>query len=248
MADRIFLAGAAGAIGMALSRLLVAAGHDVTGTTRSADRARKLEAIGVKPAILDVFDAAALIAKVREVQPDVVMHQLTDLSGGFDDAHVKETVARNAHIRREGTANLIHAAQGAGARRIVAQSIAWMYCPGKPPYRESDPLLCGAEGNTAISLSGVKALETQILNIPGIEGVVLRYGYLYGPGSGNDKPHGPSTVHVEAAAYAAMLAAGRGAPGLYNVAEPGGEVDSAKAQRELGWSADFRLDSAPAAA
>jgi len=243
MGSRIFVAGAAGAIGMRLSRLLVAQHYQVTGTTRSKDRAEELRSIGVEPVLVDVFDAAALAECMATAEPDVVMHQLTDLSGGIDEAHVKETLARNAHIRREGTANLIRAALRAGARRLVAQSIAWMYCQGKPPYRESDPLLCGAEGNQAISLGGVKALETQVLNTLGLEGVVLRYGSLYGPGTANAKPQGPSTVHADAAAYAAMLAAERGTPGIYNIAEPGGEVDSAKAQRELGWSADFRLDA-----
>lgn len=241
MADRIFLAGAAGAIGFRLSRLLVARNFQVTGTTRSKGKADRLRAIGVEPVLVDVFDAAALAESVAAAQPDVVIHQLTDLSGGFDEPHVKETVTRNAHIRREGTANLIRAALGAGARRIVAQSIAWMYRPRTPPYRESDPLLCEAEGNTAISLGGVKALETQVMNTQGIEGLVLRYGMLYGPATGSGQPHGPSTVHVDAAAYAAMLAAEQGAPGLYNIAEPGGEVDSGKAMRELGWVAEFRL-------
>ena len=241
MTDRIFLAGAAGAIGLRLSRLLVARNFQVTGTTRSPERADQLRAIGVEPVLVDVFDAAALAQSVLAAQPDVVMHQLTDLSGGFDEPHRKETLARNAHIRREGTANLIRAALGAGARRIVAQSIAWMYRPRTPPYRESDPLMCEAEGDAGISLGGAKALESQVLNTQGIEGVVLRYGTLYGPGTGNDKPHGPSAVHVDAAAYAAMLAAERGEPGLYNIAEPGGEVDSSKAVRELGWSVDFRL-------
>jgi nucleoside-diphosphate-sugar epimerase len=241
MTDKIFLAGAAGAIGLRLSRLLVARNFEVTGTTRSQERADQLRSIGVEPVLVDVFDATALAQSVVAAQPDVVMHQLTDLSGGFDEPHRKETLAHNARIRREGTANLIRAALGAGARRIVAQSIAWMYRPRTPPYRESDPLLCEAEGDRGISLGGVKALETQVLNTRGIEGVVLRYGTLYGPGTGRGEPHDPSPVHVDAAAYAAMLAAERGAPGLYNIAEPGGEVDSGKAVRELGWSADFRL-------
>ena len=241
MSERIFLAGAAGAIGLSLSRLLVARNFQVTGTTRSRQRADQLRSIGVEPVLVDVFDASALAQSVAAARPEVVMHQLTDLSGGFDEAHRKETLTRNARIRREGTANLMRAALGAGARRIVTQSIAWMYRPRTPPYRESDPLLCEAEGNAAISLVGVKALETQVMNAQGIEGVVLRYGYLYGPGTASDHPHGASTVHVDAAAYAAMLAAEKGAPGLYNIAEPGGEVDSGKAVRELGWSAEFRL-------
>lgn len=248
MGSRIFLAGAAGAIGIPLSRLLVARNFHVTGTTRSKDRAEELRKIGVEPVLVNVFDAQALADSVAKVQPEVVIHQLTDLSGGFDAAHAKETRARNAHIRREGTANLIRAALSAGADRIVAQSIAWMYCAGKAPYRESDPLLCGAEGDTAVSLAGVKALETQVLNTPGLEGVVLRYGALYGPGTGAAKPQGPSTVHVDAAAYAAMLAVEHGTPGIYNIADPGGEADSGKAGRDLAWSADFRLDSAEAAA
>jgi len=246
MSTSIFVAGAAGAIGIRLSRLLVARQYHVTGTTRSKDRAEVLRKIGVEPVLVDAFDAQALAESVAKAQPEVVIHQLTDLSGGFDAAHAKETRARNAHIRREGTANLIRAALQAGARRMVAQSIAWMYCAGKPPYRESDPLMCGAEGDTAISLAGVKALETQVLNTPGLEGVVLRYGSLYGPGTANAKPQRPSAVHVDSAAYAAMLAAERGAPAIYNIAEPGGEVDSGKAQRELGWSADFRLDEVKA--
>lgn len=233
---------------MRLSRLLVARNFQVTGTTRSQARAEELRKIGVEPVLVDVFDGAALTDSVTRAQPEVVIHQLTDLSGGFDEAHVKETLARNAHIRREGTANLIRAALAVGARRLVAQSIAWMYCAGKPPYRESDPLLCGAEGRQAVSLGGVKALETQVLNTPGLEGLVLRYGYLYGPGTGSEKPHGASSVHVDAAAYAAMLAADHGTPGIYNVAEAGGEVDSSKARRDLDWSAEFRLDGAKAEA
>ena len=248
MGSRIFLAGAAGAIGMRLSRLLVAQNFQVTGTTRSQTKAQQLRNIGVEPVLVDVFDSAALAESITKAQPDVVMHQLTDLSGGFDESHVKETLARNAHIRREGTANLIRAALAAGAQRLVAQSIAWMYCAGKPPYRESEPLLCGAEGNQAVSLGGVKALETQVLNTPGLEGLVLRYGYLYGPGTGSDKPHGASSIHVDAAACAAMRAADHGAPGIYNVAEAGGEADSGKAERDLGWSADFRLDGVKAEA
>lgn len=241
MPEKIFIAGAAGAIGKRLSRLLASRGFSVTGTTRSPARAAELRALGISPAIVDVFDAVALTAQMRAAAPDTVMHQLTDLSGGFDAGKVDETLARNSRIRREGTDHLVRAALVAGARRMVAQSIAWMYRPGALPYRESDPLDLEATGNKAVSLAGVVSLETQVLHTPGLEGIVLRYGYLYGPGTGNEKPIGPSSVHVDAAAYAAMLAGERGKPGLYNIAEPGGEADSTKAVTELGWSADFRL-------
>jgi nucleoside-diphosphate-sugar epimerase len=241
MPEKIFIAGAAGAIGRSLSRLAVSRGFAVTGTTRSPSRAEELRALGVHPIIIDVFDAAVLTAQMRAAAPDIVMHQLTDLSGGFDAAHLEETLSRNARIRREGTAGLIHGALAAGARRMVAQSITWMYRPGTPPYSESDPLEMEATGTRAVSLAGVVSLETQVLNTPNLEGVVLRYGHLYGPGTGNEKPTRPGSVHVDAAAYAALLAADRGPPGIYNVAEPGGEADSAKALAELGWSPDFRL-------
>lgn len=241
MSVRIFLAGAAGAIGLQLSRLLVSRGFAVVGTTRSEDKAEALGALGVRPVIIDVFDTDALMQSVKAAAPDIVMHQLTDLSGGFEPARLAETLARNARIRREGTANLIQAAVAAGTSRMIAQSISWMYRPGRPPYREDDPLLDMTNDNTGISLAGVISLEAQVLHTPGISGTVLRYGYLYGPGTGNDKGFGPSTVHVDAAASAALLAAERRATGIYNIAEAGGEADSSKARKELGWSADFRI-------
>lgn len=238
--SRIFLAGAAGAIGLPLSRLLVSRGFEVTGTTRPENKAEMLRRLGVKPVIVDVFDRHALAQSVKAAAPDIIMHQLTDLSAGFAPGRLAQTLAANARIRREGTANLIAAALAAGTPRVIAQSIAWLYRPGHPPYRESDPLNLEATGNTAVSLDGVIALETQVLHTPGIAGTVLRYGYLYGPGTGNDAPSGAGSVHVDAAAYAALLAAERGATGIYNVSEPGGEADTHKARQQLHWLPDFR--------
>jgi nucleoside-diphosphate-sugar epimerase len=241
MSSKIFVAGAAGAIGLRLSRLLVSRSYEVVGTTRSDDKAAILRALGVEPVIVDVFDAERLARSVKSAAPDVVMHQLTDLSGGFEASQLAETLARNARIRREGTANLVQAALAAGAPRMIAQSIAWIYRPGQPPYREDDPLREMTNDNIGVSLTGVMSLETQVLHTSGIVGTVLRYGYLYGPGTGNDKGFGPSTIHVDAAASAALLAAEHGASGIYNIAEPGGEADSSKARKELGWSPDFRI-------
>jgi nucleoside-diphosphate-sugar epimerase len=233
----IFLAGASGAVGRPLLRLLQGAGHHVTGATRSESGAAALAALGATAALVDVFDAAALERAVLVARPEVVIHQLTALNG--PPPPTPDRLAANARIRREGTPNLVRAARAAGARRLVAQSIAWVYAPKALPYREDDPLNT-ASGNVSI-VQGVVPLEQAVLNAPGLEGIVLRYGQFYGPGTWSEKPAGASPVHVEAAAYAAFLAIDHGRPGIYNIAEPGSEACSDKAVAELGWRADFRL-------
>ncbi|TGR30445.1 MULTISPECIES: NAD(P)-dependent oxidoreductase [unclassified Mesorhizobium] len=240
MAYRIFLAGASGAIGQRLIPQLLAAGHQVTGTTRNADRAAKLGTLGVEPAVVDVFDADALSRWMRAARPDIVVHQLTDLPAGLDPSRMAEAVVGNARIREEGTRNLVAAAVASGVRRMVAQSIAWAFAPGSEPHAEADPLDSGASGNRGISVGGVIALETAVLNAP-FAGIVLRYGQLYGPGTGADTPAGASPLHVDAAAYAALLALDKGAPGIFNIAESNEAVSTRKAAEELGWRADFRL-------
>jgi nucleoside-diphosphate-sugar epimerase len=240
MGHRVFLAGASGAIGQRLIPQLLAAGHHVMGTTRSPDKAATLRALGVEPVIVDVFDAEALSRGMLAARPDIVVHQLTDLPPGLNPSRMGEAVVRNARIREEGTRNLVAAAAASGARRIVAQSIAWAYAPGPEPHGEADPLDGGATGNRGISVGGVIALEKAVLNAP-FAGVVLRYGQLYGPGTETDTPAGASPVHVDAAAYAALLALEKGAPGAFNVAEPNQAVSTQKAVEELGWRADFRL-------
>lgn len=154
---RIFLAGATGVIGSRLLPLLVAAGHDVTGTTRSPERAGMIEKAGGSPVVVDVYDVDALTTAVVASQPDLVMHQLTDLPD--DPAAIPERAAANARIRTEGTANLLAAARAAGGARVVAQSIAWT-----PPGRGD----------------AVKRHEAAVLDAGG---VVVRYGQLYGRGT-----------------------------------------------------------------
>lgn len=241
MGYRIFLAGASGAIGQRLVPLLRNAGHHVCGTTRSAAKADALRILGVEPVIVDVFDAPALSKAVAAARPDVVIHQLTDLPKDLDPRQMPAAIVRNARIREEGTRNLVNAAIAAGVHRLVAQSIAWAYAPGPEPHQESDPLDAQAEGDRGISVKGVIALEDLTLKSPPLEGVVLRYGQLYGPGTHSDRPSNAAPVHVDAAAYAALLAIDHGSPGAYNIAQPNKLVTTEKARVELGWIADFRL-------
>jgi nucleoside-diphosphate-sugar epimerase len=242
MSERIFVAGATGVIGRRLLPLLLRAGYEVFGTTRSATKANELRAAGIEPIVVDVFDAATLHRTMASVRPQVVIHQLTDLPRGLDPQLMAEAVVRNARIRSEGTKNLVAAALAAGIGRMIAQSIAWAYAPGPQPYRESAPLDMNATGSRATSVQGVAALERLTLESPPLSGTVLRYGQLYGPGTGSDRPTGSAPVHVDAAAQAALLALERTAEGIFNIAEDSGFVSTEKARQELGWRATFRLE------
>jgi nucleoside-diphosphate-sugar epimerase len=172
---RIFLAGATGVIGSRLLPLLVAAGHDVTGTTRSGERVGMIEKAGGTPVVMDVYDVDALTAAVVESQPDLVMHQLTDLPD--DAADIPARAAANSRMRTEGAANLLAAALAASGARMLAQSIAWT-----PPGRGDD----------------VKWHEAAVLDAGGI---VVRYGQLYGPGTYYEtEPPAHPRIHVSDAA------------------------------------------------
>ncbi|MGO8919519.1 MAG: NAD-dependent epimerase/dehydratase family protein [Stellaceae bacterium] len=236
----MLLAGATGAIGKRLAPLLLGAGYEVAGTTRSAAKAAALAAAGVSAIIVDVFDAAALARGLAGFRPEIVMHQLTDLPPGLDPARMAGAAARNARIRDEGTRHLVAAARDCGARRLIAQSIAWAYAPGPQPHGEDDPLDLAADGMRGVTVAGVAALERLALASPPLEGVVLRYGRLYGPGTGFDRPGGAAPLHVDAAAEAALLAIDRARPGIFNIAEADGSVATEKARRELGWDPGFR--------
>lgn len=174
---RVFLAGASGVIGRQLTPLLVEAGHEVTGTTRSAERAELVRGLGAEPVVIDVYDAERLREVVADFGPDLVMYQLTDLPD--DAAEIPARAGDNRRIREEGTANLIAAAQAAGTGRFLAQSIAWT----------------PAAGNASR-----EALERQVLAYEGV-GVVLRYGQFYGPGTYYEAdPPDPPRIEIGAAA------------------------------------------------
>ena len=241
MGYRIFLAGASGAIGRRLTPLLRDAGHIVFGTTRSEARAGSIRALGAVPVVVDVFDTAALSRALSSAEPDVVINQLTDLPKDLNPDEMGAAIVRNARVREEGTRNLVNAALATTAHRLISQSIAWAYAPGAEPHLESDPLDAEADGERGITIRGVVALETLTLRSPPLAGVVLRYGRLYGPGTHSDRPSNAAPVHVDAAAYAALLAVEHGAPGAFNIAQTNRHAATEKARAELGWTADFRL-------
>jgi UDP-glucose 4-epimerase len=178
---RIFVAGASGVIGVRLVPLLVADGHEVAGMTRSAEKADALRALGAQPVVCNVFDADALREAVAAFEPDMVMHQLTDLPDRADQ--ISGHRDRNNRIRIEGTRNLIAAARAAGADRFMAQSVAWLPRGGE---------------------QAVKDHERQVLDYGG---VVLEYGQLYGPGTYYERelPDPPRIEVQEAARRTAQL-------------------------------------------
>jgi len=238
---RLFLAGASGAIGRRLAPLLIADGWRVIGSTRSPDKAQLLREMGVEPVVVDVFDADRLRGVMADVGPEIVIHQLTDLPHALDPSKMADALVRNARLRDEGTRNLVAAAVHAGARRLIAQSIAFIYADGPLPHREEDRLLAETDPVYGETSRAVASLERQVLGAP-LHGIVLRYGLFYGPGTGFDAPIGPASVHVDAAAKATELALAKAAPGIYNVAKSDGTVSSEKAARILGWDAGWRAD------
>jgi 2-alkyl-3-oxoalkanoate reductase len=235
---RIFVAGASGAIGRPLVRKLIAAGHDVTGMTRSEERAQQVREAGARAAVVDVFDPDALRAAVENARAEVVIHELTALPARMDFRKQDLYDATN-RLRTEGTRNLIDAALAAGARRFISQSIAFAYRnDGSRVKTEDDALLDDAPGPFASGLTALNEMEGIVLGTDGIEGLVLRYGFFYGPGThyaGDGtmvsdirrrrmpivgKGTGTfSFIHVDDAADATVAAVERGAPGVYNITD-----------------------------
>ena len=213
-------------------------GHRHDALARENRRDRGQGATGV---VVDALDAEALRRAVVAAKPDVVIHQLTDLPDVSDPAQMAAAREKNSRVRIEGTRNLMAAAKAANARRVIAQSIAFVYAPGPKPHREGDPL--DQSEAQRVTIAGVIALEDAVLNTPGIDGIVLRYGRLYGPGTWFDKPGGRGPLTCDAAAHAALLAVNRGTPGIYNIAEDDGEFAIDKARRELGFDPGFRMPS-----
>jgi nucleoside-diphosphate-sugar epimerase len=235
---KVFVAGATGVIGRRLVPMLVERGHEVTAMTRSPEKADQIRAMGATPAIRDVFDAEGLRAEMASVAPEVVVHELTDLPADVDPRKAAQQLAGNDRIREEGTRNLVDAALAAGARRMVAQSISFVYRMDGTLKTEDDPLFEDAPFPWSRSVQAVHALEDAVTKTEGLEGIVLRYGFFYGPGS-SYAPGGYyarevgrrrfpivgrgsgvfSFIHVDDAAAATMAAVEQGKPGIYNVVD-----------------------------
>jgi nucleoside-diphosphate-sugar epimerase len=236
---RVFVAGATGAVGRPLVRRLLEGGHVVSAMTRSPERATALRGQGVKAVIADALDADATTSAIVAARPEVVVHQLTDLPARIHQRHYGRSMASTNRLRRETGPTFARAARAAGARRLVVQSVSFMTRnEGPAVLDESAPLATAAPGAAGESVRSLAALEEAVLRAESLEGVVLRYGFFYGPGTA----YGPSGsfahdarrrrlpivgggggltsfIHVEDAAAAAVLALDRGAPGIYNVTD-----------------------------
>ncbi len=235
---KVFVAGASGAIGRPLVHRLVAAGHEVTGTTRREERAAEIRAAGATAAVCDALDAAALNDAVKKASPEVVVNQLTSLPQRYDPRKASFYEATN-HVRREGGRNLLDAARAAGARRFLTQSIAFLYAPEGDWVKDEEARpFDDAPGHFGPAVETVLEHERDVVASTDLEGLVLRYGQLYGPGTyfargghlGREASRrrfpivGPGTgtfsfLHVEDAAGGTVAALDRGAPDIYNVVD-----------------------------
>jgi nucleoside-diphosphate-sugar epimerase len=239
---RVFFAGASGALGSQLVPQLVAAGHEVVGMTRTASKQEGLRALGARPAVADALDPDAVATAVAEAEPEVIVHQLTALSGTMDIRHVDRYFAATNRLRTEGTDHLLAAGRAVGVRRFVAQSYAgWPFArTGGPVKREDDPLDLDPPAALRSSLAAIRHVERAVTGIGWAEGLVLRYGGFYGPGTSVSldpeaamaKPvrrrqfpligNGAgvwSFVHIEDAASATVAAGERGPAGIYHVVD-----------------------------
>ena len=234
---KIFVAGGTGAIGRPLIAKLLVKGHALVALTRSREKAQALVQQGIEPAIADVFDADAVKAVVSHAQPEVVIEQLTALPKTYTPEAMSAAAALNNRIRLEGGANVLAAALAAGVRRYLRQSIAFYAIPGPGLADEDTPLAFDASPAVAAGAREITELEHRLLQNINMEGIALRYGFFYGPGTWFN-PDGDvaqqvrqqkfpiigngegvwSWLHIEDAAIATIAAAERGNPGIYLIA------------------------------
>ena len=234
---RILLAGATGALGRRLLPMMVQAGHSVAGTTRTPAKADELAAAGATPVLMDALDSPSVHRAVAEAKPDVIVHQLTGLSGPTDMKNFDAMFAQTNELRTVGLDNLLEAAQSAGVPRFVAQSYTGWPNPRTGGIKtEDDPL--DPDSPAPRTLAAIRYLEDVVPHAEGIDGLVLRYGAFYGPGTGIAldgevvqsirRRRIPvvgggggvwSFVHIDDAARATLAALDHGAPGVYNVVD-----------------------------
>jgi nucleoside-diphosphate-sugar epimerase len=236
---KVFVAGATGAMGKQLVPRLVAAGHRVVGTTRSAAKQAELWDLGATPMVVDALDPEQVADAVAQAQPDAIIHELTSI-GAFDMRHFDRSFAMTNRLRTEGTDHLLSAGRAVGVKRFVIQSYTgWPYArTGGPVKTEDDPLDPTPAREMSESLAAIRHLEDAVTGAEWTEGIVLRYGGFYGPGTGLT-PGGPefemvhkrkfpvvgsgagvwSFVHIADAAEATVAALEHGKRGIYNVVD-----------------------------
>lgn len=233
---RVFVAGAGGVIGRRLLPQLIDRGHEVVGTTRSREKLESIRAVGATAVVMDGLDAPSVGEAVARAEPEVVIHQMTALAGVTDLRRFDNAFAVTNELRTRGTDYLLAAADAVGVRRFVAQSYA-----GWPNERigalvksEEDPLDPNPPAQQRRSIAAIRYLERTVVGAP-LDGLVLRYGSLYGPGTSiaefaewirrrklplvGDGAGVWSFVHADDAAAATALAVDRGAPGVYNIVD-----------------------------
>jgi nucleoside-diphosphate-sugar epimerase len=232
---RVFIAGATGAVGRRLVPLALRAGHQVTGMTRSEDKAA-----GAEAGVADALDRAGVVAAVAKASPEVIIHQLTALSSFANMRRFDREFEATNLLRTQGTTNLIAAARATGARRFVAQSFAgWPYArTGGPVKTEDDELDPDPPAKFEATLEAIRYLEHAVLSAEEIEGIALRYGWFYGPGTSLGKGRKYieairrrqfpiigdgtgvwSSIHIDDVAAATLAAVERGAAGVYNIVD-----------------------------
>jgi 2-alkyl-3-oxoalkanoate reductase len=239
---KIFVAGATGALGTQLVPQLVANGHEVVGMTRSESKSDLVRSLGARPAVADALDPDAVAGAVAEAEPEVIVHQLTALSGSLDMRHIDRFFAVTNRLRTEGTDHLLAAGRAVGARRFVAQSFAgWPFARTDGPVKsETDSLDPDPPAALRSTLDAIRHLENAVTGAEGVEGIVLRYGGFYGPGTSlSSDPRAEisenvrkrkfpvvgsgaglwSFIHIADAASATVAAIEHGSPGIYNVVD-----------------------------
>lgn len=239
---RVFVAGATGALGRELVPRLVARGHDVTGMTRSASKQEMLRGLGARAAVADALDPDAVAAAVAAAEPEVIVHELTALSGEMDLRHMDRFFATTNRLRTEGTDHLLAAARAVGARRFVAQSFAgWPAARDGGPVKDEDaPFDPDPPQQFRPQLDALRYVEAAVTGATWLEGVVLRYGGFYGPGTSlSADPAATHTaavrrrrfplvgdgrgiwsfIHIADAADATVVAVQRGTRGIYNIVD-----------------------------
>jgi nucleoside-diphosphate-sugar epimerase len=236
---RVFVAGATGAIGKQLVPRLIAAGHEVHGMTRSESKQAMLHELGAVPVVADALDPDQVAEAVGRARPDVIVHQLTAIPGAVDMRHFDRDFALTTRLRTEGTDHLLSAGQAVGVRRFVAQSHILLYArTGAAVKTEEDPFDRAPAREMRETLAAIRHLEEAVLGARWTEGIVLRYGHFYGPGT-SIAPGGQSSelvrkrkfplvgdgggvwsfIHVADAAEATVAAVEHGSRGVYNVVD-----------------------------